>query len=104
MDMKTIQYTHVGSRTYLSSENIVVIKADFAYSEIFLADGRKVFVSTHLMKLQQRFGNNMVRVHRSYLLNPKFIIEFRQTSILTQLGFECPTSRRMRKNIEKINH
>ena len=90
---------HVGSRSYLSSESVVFIKADIAYSEIYLTDGQKLFVSTHLMKLQERFGNLMVRIHRSYLLNPNYIKEFRQTSVLTQLGIECPTSRRMRKNL-----
>jgi DNA-binding LytR/AlgR family response regulator len=90
---------HVGSKTYLSLEQVVLIKAAFSYSEILLSDGRKLLVTTNLSTIQRRFGNTMIRVHRSYLLNPHFIKELRSSSVLTCLDVVCPMSRRMRGNL-----
>lgn len=94
--MKTI---HVGSRLHLLSENIDFIKADVSYSHIYLADGKKILVSTHLLKLEKRFGNEMVRVHRSYLVNPKAKIEITEKEFTTPSGHKGLISRRMKKNL-----
>lgn len=94
--MKTI---HVGSRLHLLPESIVFIKADISYSHIHLVNGKKILVSTHLMQLERRFGDKMVRVHRSYLVNPFFLKETNQNSALSVTGEIFPISRRMRKNL-----
>jgi DNA-binding LytR/AlgR family response regulator len=96
MAMKTI---HVGSRLHIAPESIVFIKADISYSHIFLSDGRKILVSTHLMKLERRFGDKMVRVHRSYLVNPEADIEITEKEFTTPLGHKGLISRRLKKNL-----
>jgi len=60
-------------------------------------------VSTHLMKLEKRFSGSMLRVHRSYLLNPNFVKEFTENAALTSTGQVCPLSRRLGKNLKKIS-
>lgn len=95
--MKTI---HVGSRLHLAPENIVFIKADISYSHIFLSDGCQILVSTHLMKLERRFGDKMVRVHRSYLVNPDHVLQSQKNMVVTSNGQICPMSRRLRKDFK----
>lgn len=96
---KTMKTVHVGSRTHLEVGAIVMIKADISYSHIFMADGSRMLVSTHLLRLQERFGNHLIRIHRSYLLNPIFYYKIDGKSLETCLGHTCPISRRMRKNL-----
>jgi two-component system LytT family response regulator len=90
---------HVGSRTFLSPDNVVMIKADIAYSMIYLSDGSQMLVSTHLLRLQQRFGKHLVRIHRSYLVNPNFLEIVNDTNLQTINGLVCPMSRRMKGNL-----
>jgi DNA-binding LytR/AlgR family response regulator len=71
----------------------------YSYSHIFLSDGRKILVSTHLMKLERRFGDKMVRVHRSYLVNPEADIEITEKEFTTPLGHKGLISRRLKKNL-----
>lgn len=97
--MISINTIHVGSRTYLSPDEIEFIKADFSYSHIFLKNGRRILVSTNLQKLQERFGETMVRVHRSFLLNPKAGLQISEKEFFSKSGHRGLISRRMGKNI-----
>ncbi len=97
--MISINNIHVGSRTYLSPDEIEFIKADFSYSHIFLKNGRRILVSTNLQKLQERFGENMVRVHRSFLINPLAELTIFEKEFVSKTGNKGLISRRLKKNI-----
>ncbi|MBK6975907.1 MAG: LytTR family transcriptional regulator DNA-binding domain-containing protein [Cytophagaceae bacterium] len=97
--MISINTIHVGSRTYLSPDEIEFIQADFSYSHIFLKNGRRILVSTNLQKLQERFGENMVRVHRSFLINPLAELTIYEKEFVSKSGNKGLISRRMGKNI-----
>ncbi|MCA0364240.1 MAG: LytTR family transcriptional regulator DNA-binding domain-containing protein [Bacteroidetes bacterium] len=97
--MISINSIHVGSRTYLSPDEIEFIKADFSYSHIFLKNGRRILVSTNLQKLQERFGENMVRVHRSFLINPLADLTIFEKEFVSKTGNRGLISRRLGKNI-----
>ncbi|MFN8428786.1 MAG: LytTR family DNA-binding domain-containing protein [Spirosomataceae bacterium] len=97
--MISINTIHVGSRTYLSPDEIEFIKADFSYSHIFLKNGRRILVSTNLQKLQERFGENMVRVHRSFLINPLADLTIYEKEFVSKTGNRGLISRRLKKNI-----
>jgi DNA-binding LytR/AlgR family response regulator len=97
--MISINSIHVGSRTYLSPDEIEFIKADFSYSHIFLKNGRRILVSTNLQKLQERFGENMVRVHRSFLINPLAELTIFEKEFVSKTGNKGLISRRLKKNI-----
>jgi DNA-binding LytR/AlgR family response regulator len=99
--MKSEINIHVGSRTFLSPDMVVMIKADISYSLIYMSDGSKMLVSTHLLRLQQRFGKYMIRIHRSYLINPNFLKIVNDTNLQTINGLICPMSRRMKCNLKK---
>jgi DNA-binding LytR/AlgR family response regulator len=93
--METI--IHVGSRKHLPLNEVVMIQADLSYCHIFMVDGTRLLVSTHLQKLQERFDKNLIRVHRSFLINPSYIDAIDGSLLKLQFGFECTVSRRKRK-------
>ena len=62
---------HLGSRMFIDASQIMMIRADINYSFIYLLDGRCLYSSTTLGKLQKRLHalGNFTRVHASYLIN-----------------------------------
>lgn len=66
---------HLGSRMVIDASQILMIKADINYSFIYLLDGRCLYSSTTLGKLQKRLDvlGNFTRVHASYLINENIL-------------------------------
>lgn len=97
------QTIHVGSRTDLLPEEIVLISADISYSYIHLTDGRKIMVSTNIQKLQERMLglHEMVRVHRSHMINVNYLKAFDEKRAALKNNLSCPISRRKKINLEK---
>jgi DNA-binding LytR/AlgR family response regulator len=87
---------HVGSRTHVPPETIVMIQAEINYSMIFLADGSKVIVSTCLKKLEDRFAivQSFARVHKSYLVNLDYFKSYNEGQFLLENDLTCEVSRR----------
>jgi DNA-binding LytR/AlgR family response regulator len=94
---------HVGSRTYLSSSEIVMISAETSYSYIHLNDGKRIIVSTNIQKLQERLlgVRNMVRVHRSHIINTRYLKSIDGAKAYLTHDNQCVISRR--KRIDLIN-
>jgi two-component system LytT family response regulator len=92
---------HVGSRTYIKPAEIVMISADISYSYIHLSNGKKIFVSTNIQKLQERLlgVRNMVRVHRSYIINTKYLKYIDGAIAFLVNDNQCIISRRKKNNL-----
>lgn len=56
----------------VDATTIIRIEGNSNYSWIYFADGRKVLMSTTLLKYQQDLPA-FIRVHKSHLINPAFI-------------------------------
>lgn len=97
-----ISQIHVGSRTYIKPAEIVMISAEISYSYIYLRDGRKIIVSTNIQKLQERFLGirNIVRVHRSHMINVNYLKAFDEKRAALKNDLSCPISRRKKINLE----
>ncbi len=93
---------HVGSRTLLSPEEIVMISAEISYSYIHLSDGRRIIVSTNIQKLQERLlgFRQMVRVHRSFIINVNYLKTFDDKNAALRNNLSCPISRRKKVNLD----
>jgi two-component system, LytTR family, response regulator len=92
---------HVGSRTHIQPSDIVLVSADISYSYIHLSDGSRIIVSTNIQKLEERFlaFQNMVRVHRSYMINTDYFLNIQGNKVLLTNDIECTVSRRKRENL-----
>ncbi len=92
---------HVGSRTHLPPETVVMIQADINYSLIYLLNGNKVIVSTCLKQLENRFAlvQSFARVHKSYLVNLDYYKSYNEGQFLLENDLKCIVSRRKFKRL-----
>lgn len=101
---------HVGSRMEVNPTDIVMITADISYSYLYLKSGQKVIVSTNIQKLEERFlpFRNMVRIHRSTMINTQFLKYVDGSSAFLTNDMQCVISRRKRNDllnaIQRINY
>lgn len=67
---------------FLELANIVMIKADGAYSEIVMRDDSKLVVSKNLKHFEDLLNQDkrFLRVHKSYLVNTSFVSEYIKSS------------------------
>lgn len=63
---------------FLNLNDIVMIKADGAYSEIVLQDDSKLLISKNLKHFEDllSFAESFIRVHKSFLINSKYVNEY----------------------------
>lgn len=75
--METIKYiknrpqVHVGSRQYLAPNEILHLESDLNYTQILLADGKRILSSTTLKIIESRLMpfKNFVRINRKSVVN-----------------------------------
>jgi DNA-binding LytR/AlgR family response regulator len=106
LDLKeeSFKRIHVGSRTHLLPKDIVMVSADLNYSYIHLNNGRRITVSTNIQKLEERCLPflNMVRVHRSYMINTRYLQYLEGSCAKLTHNLECTISRRKMPNLMMI--
>jgi two-component system LytT family response regulator len=100
-DSSVFMQVHVGSRTYIEPTEIIMISADINYSYIYLSNGKKIFVSTNIQKLQERLlgVKNIVRVHRSFIINTKYLKYVDGVNAYLINDNQCIISRRKRNDL-----
>ncbi len=94
---------HVGSRTYVPPETIIMIQADINYSLIYLLNGNRVIVSTCLKKLENRFSevDSFARVHKSFIVNLDYFKSYEEGQFLLENNLKCVVSRRKFKHLKE---
>lgn len=92
---------HVGSRLEICPTEIIMISAEVSYSFIHLKNGKKIIVSTNIQKLEERFlpFRNMVRVHRSFMINTQFLKYVNGVNAHLTNDMQCVISRRKRNDL-----
>lgn len=72
--LQTDNPIHLGSKTMLSPRQILMLKADVNYTEIFLVDGTKILSSTTMGIIEKRLeGYNFFRINRSTVVNTHYV-------------------------------
>ena len=86
-----------GKTIFVKSDDILYCKADGNYSEIFLKENRKEFLSKKLKDIEELVQDtNFFRVHKSYLVNLNHIKEFINNDgqyLVLDNGVSIPVSR-----------
>jgi hypothetical protein len=98
----------VGSRKKFTPEEIIYLKSDQNYTNVFLSDGKKVLVSTTLKKIEDRFtGCGFLRVHRSTVVNMSFVETYIDKELSGELilsgNNKIPVSRRKNEKLRNLN-
>jgi two-component system, LytTR family, response regulator LytT len=84
----------------LSHNEILYLKADNVYTEIYTTGGKKVIRKT-LKSLSEELGKEFIPVHRSYIVNTSSITKLGKDLELSN-GAVIPVSRAHRETIRKI--
>ena len=81
-----------------------MVCADINYSCIHLNNGKRITVSINIQKLEERFLPflNMVRVHRSYMINTRYLQHLEGSCAKLTNNLECTISRRKMSNLRMI--
>lgn len=74
---KKVPLVFSGKTVFVNSEDIMYCKSNGNYSEIFFKEQKKEMLSKKLKEVEALIQNeNFFRVHKSYLVNVKYIKEF----------------------------
>lgn len=81
---------HIGGRTKASPENILLLKADVNYTQVYFNDGSSFLSSINLGVFEKRLqeSGQFFRPNRSYIVNLSFVSEFEQFSNTIKLRNE----------------
>ena len=89
---------------FVKVDNISHITADGSYAILFMQDNKKMVVSKKLKYFEEILADkpSFYRVHRSHLINLKFIKKFnrQQGKVELENSFEIPVSRDNKSNFE----
>ncbi|GAB3507187.1 LytR/AlgR family response regulator transcription factor [Emticicia fontis] len=70
-----LEKIHIGGRMSVDPENVLLLKADHNYTQLYLRNGRTLIVATTLKVLEQRFllTNFFYRLDRSHMVNLSYV-------------------------------
>lgn len=86
-------YVENGSLIFFEISKILFISALGKECVIQTTTGEK-FVKNSISDLQKQVGDNLIAIHRSYLVNPEFIRSIRRYHITLVNGTELPVPQR----------
>ncbi len=96
--LKSIWLSDTKGRTPVEVANIIYCESDDKYTTFYFATpvvGKTNFItSVGIKEWEKRLANsNIIRTHREYLLNLKYMARFSQSKFLLTNGFEIPVSK-----------
>ncbi len=80
----------------LKKEDIVYLRSDLNYTQVYLVDGTKYLFSYTLKRYDDFFkeNDNFIRIHRAVIVNKKHIEAANKYSVTMKTGHELPLARR----------
>lgn len=94
----TKDYIELKDKTKVYIDNLIYLKSDDHYLNVFLKDGKNHFVRGTLTKIADELPPNFKRCHRSYIVNTNFIKQVNSTTIVLTNKVKIPLSRTYKKN------
>lgn len=92
-----------GVYSKLKFENILYFKSDHVYLEINMKNNKKFIIRASLNEVIDKLNNNFIRVHRSYIVNTKYLLQIETASLKIE-NSNIPIGKKYRQNIlEKLN-
>lgn len=86
---------------FIRTEDIMWLKADGNYTEIYLYDGKQHLVSKVLKSFEKVLGDNFVRIHKSFIANLDYIQQFNRSEYILVMegGQNIPISERKKDEL-----
>jgi DNA-binding LytR/AlgR family response regulator len=94
---------HVGSRKYLSPNEILHLESDLNYTQILLTSGKKILSSTSLKTIEGRLlpFKNFVRINRQSIVNLDLVEKIEHQTLFLPGEKKITFSRRREKAWKK---
>lgn len=94
----------MGRTIFLTPDIITFLEGEGNYTFINTNAGKRYLVSKTLKSLAELLDRNFIRVHKSYLVNPDFVVERMEDDRMLRMscGREVIVSRRKIKEITSI--
>ncbi len=87
--------------TIIHFDEIIYFKAEGCYTRVFYRN-HSILISKVLKKIEIILPKDkFFRIHKSYLVNTKFISSIRSNRLFLRTNIELPVSRRKRNNLLK---
>lgn len=100
-DLKKIvikNHIELKDKTKIYVADLMYIKSDDHYLNIYLSNGKNHFVRGKLSKITEELPPNFIRCHRSYIVNSNFIKQINGTAITLIDKTKIPLSRTYKDN------
>ena len=83
---KHITIKNTDGHFFLQLENIQYIKSDINYCHIYRTDQKSMHVSKTLKEIEKILPNQFIRIHKSYIINTKFVQMLNTTKKILKLS------------------
>ncbi|MCP9762751.1 LytR/AlgR family response regulator transcription factor [Lacihabitans soyangensis] len=97
---------HLVGKTNVTPSNIIFLKAEANYSEVFMLDGQRIILSKTLKQMETLFAPfGFYRPHKSFLINLEHVVSCSvHTDRLIELtnNFKAELSRRKKNDFMEI--
>lgn len=86
---------------FLNKKDIVYIKAEGNYADIYTTAKLKSTATKTLKQLEALLGNNFLRTHQSYIVNTQYIVKYNKSdsTLLLEQGIEIPISKSKKEEV-----
>ncbi|MCH2045561.1 MAG: LytTR family DNA-binding domain-containing protein [Saprospiraceae bacterium] len=105
LDFRRIALPISDGLVFVDIDKIVVVKAEGAYSHVWLSDGTKLFVSKKLIFFERILERHPIfsRVHRSFLINYNYVKFYNKSQGLISMDnkIDIPVPKDKRKQIDE---
>lgn len=95
---KSIFVKHKSNYNKVQFEEILFIKSDHIYIEIFCRAGKKLIARTSLNEISEKLSKDFIRVQRGYIINTNYIDQIDQNAIQIS-DYTIPIGKKYRENI-----
>ena len=84
-------------RVHLRTSEIIRLEAERNYTRFILTDSRQLLTCKNLSFYEPLLAESFVRVHKSHLLNRRYITDHSKLQVQMQDGFVVKVARRKRR-------
>lgn len=86
--------------------DIVLLKADNIYCNVYLANGQRLLASNTLKEISEKLTDNLFfKPHRSYIINTNYVERYIKSDLLVYVKTikePIPVSRKLKAEFEKM--
>ncbi|MEN9441840.1 MAG: hypothetical protein RLZ33_1917 [Bacteroidota bacterium] len=93
--------TESGTKNYDVSK-LVFVESSGNYCDFILENQSKQLERVKLSVVEHTFQDTIIRIHKSYCVNPDFVVRFSSQKLWLSTGFALPIGRKYKENITQF--